>query len=242
MASLKWNLQLASGADAAFGQWAREQIITEMRRRLLVNRYQVLVKIMAYLKLTFWETPVCKAMTGRDPANDLPAEFGITDHEMTLVAEHMAEVIGSSAMLVGPEIPYTSTPGSVMVAEIKAVSADWPKYELGNKTAYESSPSGRWIRWMRWMLEQPEIDFITAAFDIVYRGENLVIDTRIQKRSRSGRALMARISQLQKIGLDKGGYLFPDICRQKAGKNFLEYTFSQPGVGEHVLNIVREYL
>jgi hypothetical protein len=242
MASLKYNLQLAPGADAAFSQYAREQIVNEMRRRLLLNRSSILTKIMAYLKLTFWNTPVCKAMTGRDPSNDLAAEFGVTDHDMQMVAEHMAEVIGSSPMLIGPDQPFAFTPGTVMVCEVKAVSADWPKYELGKRTAYPSEPSGMWIKWMQWMLEDPAIDFITAQFDIVYRGESMFYDLRIEKKSRSGRAVMASLKQLEARGLAKGGYLFPDICRPKANQNFLEYTFSQPGVGEHILNVVKGYL
>lgn len=176
---------------------------------------------------TFNNSDVAKALRGQG-GTDLPAHFGLTDSEAGALANGMADLIGRSVQLVSKR-----TGGSVSL-RIQAVDDDWNKYLNLPGAQYISRPSNIIIPVARWLLIDPTIDIGQAAYDIVFEGEDQAIDVRIQKVSRSGRAIMVSLDSLG----GSGGYVLPDIVSGRGGQNFIEMTLGQPEVAKKAATIL----
>jgi len=170
---------------------------------------------------------VARALRGQS-AEDLPAHFGLTDTQAHGLVEGMANLIKGSVHF---EIGIRYNRGFL---RIQAVKRDWAAYLALPGAQYVSSPSNITIPVMRWLLMDPTIDIGQAAYDIVFSGENASLDARIQKVSRSGRAIMVSLEQL---GGD-GGYVLPSIIAGNLGENFIEYTLGRDRTASEVAQIV----
>jgi len=187
----------------------------------------VATSISKMLVKTFNGSDVAKALRGQG-GTDLPAHFGLSDGTARALADGMAALVGQSVQFVNKKA------GNSVTVRIQAVSDNWTEY-LGIPGAeYMSRPSNITIPVARWLLIDPTIDVGQAAYDIVFAGENNKIDARIQKVSRSGRAIMV---SLETLG-GSGGYVLPAIVSGRAGQNFIEYTLGQPGVAKEAASIL----
>jgi len=176
----------------------------------------------------FNETQVAKALRGQG-GTDLPAHLGLDDSTANSLADGMAGLIRASVRMMSK-----STSNGVVAVRIQAVKDNWDEY-LGLPGAqYISRPSNITIPVARWLLVDPSIDIGQAAYDIVFKGEAEKFDVRIQKVSRSGRAIMV---SLQTLG-GGGGYVLPAIISGQAGQNFIEYALGQPNVAVKAATIL----
>lgn len=167
----------------------------------------------------FNNTVVAKSLRGQG-SEDLPAHFGLNDSMANALADGMAELIQTSVRLL------SQSAGGMVSLRIQAIETNWDKYLSLPGAQYVSSPSNVLIPVVKWLLMDPSIDIGQAAYDIVFKGENEKFDMRIQKVSRSGRAIMV---SLEALG-GGGGYVLPSIISGQAGQNFIEYALGQPGV------------
>ncbi len=167
----------------------------------------------------FNNSDVAKALRGNG-TEDLPAHFGLSDNVAKSLADGMAELIRNSVHILG------GGTGGVMSIKIQAVQNDWNQYLSLPGAQYISQPSNVTIPVVRWLLVDPSIDIGQAAYDIVFKGDDEKFDVRINKVSRSGRAIMVALSSLG----GSGGYVLPSIVSGQGGQNFIEYTLRQKGV------------
>lgn len=167
----------------------------------------------------FNNTAVARALRGQG-AEDLPAHLGLDDSTANALADGMAEMIRTSVRILS-----RSGKGSVSL-RIQAVEDNWNEYLTLPGAQYVSYPSKVTIPVIKWLLVDPSIDIGQAAYDIVFQGEDEKFDVRIQKVSRSGRAIMVSLVALG----GGGGYVLPDIISRQGGQNFIEYTLGQKGV------------
>ncbi len=196
--------------------------------RVAFNSANIIQKIGNFLATIFEGTDVAQGLRGGG-SDDLAAHFGLSDAMADNLASAMAEVIRQSISITN--IP-TNQGG---VIQIRAISMDYAAFFGLPGAEYLSHPSNITIPVMRWLLVDPNIDIGQAAYDIVFSGEgNTAIDARIEKVSRSGRAIMVALEQLG----GSGGYVLPEIVRGYAGENFLEFVIRQPGVAQQVAQIV----
>ncbi len=227
MANTRLKIQFASNT--------RDQLIKGVIRhgsrafaRSVISKGQVITTgISTMLVKAFNNSDVARALRGQG-ATDLPAHFGLSDSDANSLADGMAGIIGKSVRLISKRIG-----GSVSI-RIQAVSKDWNLY-LGLPGAqYISRPSNITIPIAKWLLIDPNIDIGQAAYDIVFLGDDKKLDVRIQKVSRSGRAIMV---SLESLG-GSGGYVLPDIVSGRGGQNFIEYTLGKPGIAKEAVNIL----
>ncbi len=196
--------------------------------RAVISRGQVITTAIATMLIrVFNKSEVAKALRGQG-GTDLPAHFGLSDDEANGLVEGMAGIIGRSVRLSSRR-----TGGSVGV-RIQAVKKDWNEYLSLPGASYMSKPSNITIPVAKWLLVDPTIDIGQAAYDIVFLGEDNKIDVRIQRASRSGRAIMVSLDSLG----GSGGYVLPGIVSGLGGQNFIEYTLGQPGVAKEAANIL----
>jgi hypothetical protein len=167
----------------------------------------------------FNNSAVAKALRGQG-SEDLPAHLGLSNSIANGLVDGMAGIIQTSVIISGKAI------GSVMSIRIQAVKNDWDEYLNLPGAQYTSQPSNITIPVARWLLVDPSIDIGQAAYDIVFRGDDKKFDVQIQKKSRSGRAIMVSLKTLG----GGGGYVLPSIISGQAGENFIEYTLGQQGV------------
>lgn len=184
-------------------------------------------EIGAMLVKTFNATDVAKSLRGQG-SDDLPAHFGLDDGTANALADGMASLIKSSVRIL------SRREGDTVSIKIKAVPSDWSEYLALPGAQYVSSPSNITIPIAKWLLIDPSIDIGQAAYDIVFQGESGRFDTRIQKVSRSGRAIMV---SLQTLG-GTGGYVMPAIVSGQAGQNFIEMTLGQQNVAKEAAMIL----
>jgi len=196
-------------------------------RRAMAKASTTSQKIGRMLVTTFNNTPVAKSLRGQGP-EDLPAHFGLTNSMANALADGMAELIRSSVRIL------SRGSAKEVSLRIQAVPRDWNSYLALPGAQYVSSPSSVVIPVVRWLLMDPTIDIGQAAYDIVFRGENQQLDVRIQKVSRSGRAIMVSLKALG----GTGGYVLPDIISGQSGQNFIEYSLGQPHVAEDAAKIL----
>lgn len=196
--------------------------------RSVISRGQVITTAIATMLIkVFNKSEVAKALRGQG-GTDLPAHFGLSDSVASSLANGMAVLIGQSVRLVSKR-----TGGSVSI-RIQAVRRDWNEYLSIPGAEYRSQPSNITIPVARWLLVDPTIDIGQAAYDIVFLGEDNKLDVRIQKASRSGRAIMVSLDSLG----GSGGYVLPGIVSGHGGQNFIEYTLGQPGIAKEAANIL----
>lgn len=174
----------------------------------------------------FNNTDVAKALRGQS-TTDLPAHFGLSDARAAALADGMANLIRESINIIVQR-------NAAIIVHIQAVEKNWEPYLNLPGAEYPSHPSNIVIPVMRWMLLDPSIDIGQAAYEIIFKGQNKKWDTRIQRASRSGRAIMVSLQQLG----GAGGYVLPAIISQQAGANFIEYSLGQPGVAKEALHIL----
>jgi hypothetical protein len=167
----------------------------------------------------FNSSAVARALRGQG-SEDLPAHFGLSDSTANSLVDGMAELIRTSVRIKGGNI------GGIASVRILAVKKDWEIYLSLPGAQYKSMPSNIIIPVAKWLLIDPSIDIGQAAYDIVFSGEDQKFDVRINKVSRSGRAIMVSLAVLG----GGGGYVLPSIVSNQAGQNFIEYTLGQPGV------------
>lgn len=167
----------------------------------------------------FDNSAVAKALRGNG-IEDLPAHFGLSDSAANALADGMAGLIRSSVHILG------GGTGGVMSIKIRAIENDWSQYLSLPGAKHISQPSNIAIPVVEWLLVNPNIDIGQAAYDIVFKGEDEKFDVRINKVSRSGRAIMVALSSLG----GGGGYVLPGIVSGQGGQNFIEYTLGQQGV------------
>lgn len=195
--------------------------------RALAKASIISKKIGVMLVGKFNNSAVAQALRGQG-SPDLPAHFGLSDGVAKALADGMAELIRTSVRIL-----TRGTGGSVSIT-IRAIEDNWGEY-LGLPGAqYVSYPSNITIPVARWLLINPNIDIGQASYDIVFSGEDNRFDVRIQKVSRSGRAIMVALSTLG----GGGGYVLPGIISGQGGQNFIEYTLGQPNVALEAANIL----
>ncbi len=183
------------------------------------------------LASTFNNSDVAMALRGQG-GEDLPAHFGLSDGDANALVDGMANLIRKSVRIVSQ--------GSIDTASVRiqAVPDDWNEYTSLPGAQYISQPSNITIPVVRWLLIDPNIDIGQAAFDIVFEGEGDGFDARIQKVSRSGRAIMV---SLETLG-GGGGYVLPSIVSGQSGQNFIEFTLGQSSVATQAATILMKHV
>jgi hypothetical protein len=196
--------------------------------RIAFNSTIIIQNIGNFLATIFEGTEVARSLRGTG-STDLAAHFGLSDSRADNLVSAMSEVIRQSVSII------TKPTDSGGIVQIRAIPIDYSAF-LGLPGAeYTSHPSNIIIPVMKWMLIDPDIDIGQAAYDIVFSGqENAAIDARIEKVSRSRRAIMVALEQLG----GGSGYVLPAIIRGNAGTNFIEFVIRQPGIAQQVAKIV----
>ncbi len=206
----------------------RQQGSKKIFNKLAFNASKISNQIGDFLVEIFESTDVARSLRGNGII-DLPAHFGLSSSSANQLVSNMGDVIKRSVSL-GTKL---SQKGGVI--QIRAIDNSFSQFLSLPNASYTSSPSNVTIPVMRWMLIDPDIDVGQAAYDIVFQGEGgSAIDITIQKKSRSGRAIMVTLEQLG------GGspYVLPSIVRGSAGKNFIEFVIRKQGVAEKAAQIV----
>ncbi len=196
--------------------------------RVAFNSATIIQKIGDFLITAFENTEIAQALRGNG-SDDLAAHFGLTDGQANSLVDSMGAIIRGSVLI------STKPTDAGGIVQIRAIPIDYAAFLALSDGEYVSEPSGITIPVMKWLLLDPNIDIGQAAFDIVFSGERgSAIDARIDKISRSGRAIMVSLEQLG----GGGGYVLPEIVRGNAGENFIEFVIRQPGVAQEVAKIV----
>jgi len=194
--------------------------VSRRSRRLRERIGQILVT-------AFDSTAVARGLRG-DGTSDLAAHFGLTDSQASRLADNMGNVIRNSVRIMVRQFRLR---GAV---QIRAVESDFTDFLTLPNASYISQQSGITIPVMQWLLIDPNIDIGQAAYNIVFSGESGRFDTRINRVSRSGRAIMVKLSQLG----GSSGYVLPAIVRGDMGGNFIELALSQKGIARQIGQIV----
>jgi len=228
MAKITFNVQPTTKTIVQLAKGVKREGSRVWAGRAMAQAAIVSKEIGNMLVKVFNETPIAKALRGQG-GTDLPAHLGLGDSMANSLADGMAGLIRASVRLMS----RNAGDGAVAV-RIQAIEDNWNEY-LGLPGAqYVSQPSNITIPVARWLLVDPSIDIGQAAYDIVFRGENEKFDVRIQKVSRSGRAIMVSLKALG----GSGGYVLPAIISGQAGQNFIEYALGQPTVATEAANIL----
>lgn len=198
--------------------------------RAMANATAISRDIGDMLVKIFNDTSVAKAIRGQG-GEDLPAHFGLSYSVANALVDGMAALIRSSVRIMSK-----SAGDNGVSIRIQAVEDNWNDYLSLPGAQYVSNPSNITIPVAKWLLIDPNIDIGQAAYDIVFKGEDDKFDVRIQKVSRSGRAIMV---SLESLG-GGGGYVLPAIISGQSGENFVEYSLRQKGVAMEATRILME--
>jgi hypothetical protein len=216
-----------------FNKQLREGVLREGSKEFIKRVSQRSTKIISevgnMLANELNGTDVIKSLMGQG-STDLAAHFGLSDSSTSSMANGMLEIVKKSVRI------KTSIAQLRAIINITAVNKDWQEFLSLPLAEYISQPSNITIPVIRWMLIDPDIDIGQASYDIVFKGsEGGKFDARIQKVSRSGRAIMSKLTQLS------GGssYVLPDIIRGNLGQNFIEFTIGQQGIVDKVFEILK---
>lgn len=227
MAGFGMSIEPTANIDAQLLKGVKREGSKLWARRAMAKASTISQKIGKMLVTKFNNTPVAKSLRGHG-SEDLPAHFGLSDSVANALVDGMGELIRSSVRIL-------SRGSSDQVSLwIQAVPRDWSSYLSLPGAQYVSSPSNVTVPVVRWLLIDPNIDIGQAAYDIVFRDEDQQIDVRIQKVSRSGRAIMVSLKALG----GTGGYVLPEIVSGQFGKNFIEYSLGQSQVAEEAARIL----
>jgi hypothetical protein len=190
--------------------------------RVLTRAALISQEIGTMLVKIFNNTVVAKALRGQG-SEDLPAHFGLDDSTANALADGMAELIRSSVHIL------SRSQGDTVSIRIQAVEKNWGEYLSLPGAQYISSPSNITIPVVKWLLMDPNIDIGAAAYQIIFSGDSEQFNTRIQKVSRSGRAIMV---SLEALGGGGTPYVLPSIVSGGMGENFIEMALGQKGVSQ----------
>lgn len=227
MAQINFRIEPTTKTKAQLIKGVKKEGSKIWARHVMAGAVIISREIGDMLVSKFNNTEVAKALRGHG-GDDLPAHFGLSDATANALADGMAGLIRSSVrMLSRSEINAVSL-------RIQAVEDDWGEYLNLPGAQYVSSPSNITIPVARWLLIDPSIDIGAAAYDLVFKGEDQKFDVRIQKVSRSGRAIMV---SLEALG-GGGGYVLPSIVSGGMGENFVEYSLRQKGVAMEAATIL----
>lgn len=209
-----FNTQLSKGS--------KEAITRIISTKALFKSKTIIPQIGKFLADTLLESDVIKALLGNGSV-DLQAHFGLTDDLTVSLINGMLSLVQNSVKM------RVNRNNQNLIIQILAGSTEWENYRSIPGAKYISESSGITIPVSDWLLISPDIDIGQAAYDIVFDGNQVDL-----KRSRSGRALMVELSKIS------GGspYILPDVVHPRQGKNFIEYTLSQPQIGKKVMEIV----
>lgn len=194
--------------------------------RVALNFKSIASEVGNFLAHTASQTDVMKSLRGAGSV-DLPAHFGLSDSEAAGLVEGMLQIIRNS-VVVSFNTQHANGRGTII---IQAIKSDFQEFLALPNASYVSQPSNITIPLVSWMLLDPSIDPSTAAYAIVFNGDNM-FDS---KSSRSGRAIMVTLKRLG------GGtsYTLPSIISQMSGgANFIENAISQPGIAQKVADLV----
>lgn len=227
MARINFSIQPNTQTLSQLTNGVRKEGSKAMVGRIFANGQAIAKDISTMLIVKFNESVVAKSLRGQGP-EDLAAHFGLSDSVASALADGMADLIGNSVQIAG------SSAGGVTSVRIQAVETDWNKYLSLPGARHISQPSNIEIPVVKWLLIDPNIDIGQAAYDIVFEGESSQFNARIQKVSRSGRAIMVSLDALG----GGGGYVLPSIISGHGGANFIEHTLGQKGVALAAANIV----
>lgn len=212
------------------------QLVTGVRKegsrilagRALAHASEISKGIGNMLVNKFENTAVAKALRGQG-VEDLPAHLGLDDSTANSLVNGMAGMIRASVRILS-----RSGKGAVSL-RIQAVEDNWNEYLTLPGAQYVSYPSKVTIPVVKWLLMDPSIDIGTAAYQIIFSGESEQFNTRIQKVSRSGRAIMV---SLESLGGGGTPYVLPAIVSGGMGENFIEMTLGQKGVAMEAATIL----
>lgn len=197
-----------------------------LNNRVALNFKQIASEVGNFLATVAGQSDVMKSLRGGGSV-DLPAHFGLSDGDANGLVEGMLNIIRGS-VVVGFTTQGSNGRGTI---NIKAVQADFQEFLALPGASYISKPSNITIPVVEWMLLNPTVDSSTAAYAIVFSGDNMFNS----KSSRSGRAIMVTLKRLG------GGtsYVLPDIISKGSlGNNFIEFALSQEGVARKCAEIV----
>lgn len=227
MANTIFKIELTSNTMSQLIAGVRKQGSRQWAGRVLAKASLISQDIGTMLVRVFNNTDVAKSLRGQG-SEDLPAHFGLNDSIANSLADGMGDLIRSSVQLL------SISEGNVISIRIQAVERDWGKYLSLPGATYLARPSNILIPVVKWMLIDPNIDVGAAAYDIVFEGEGAGFDTRIQRVSRSGRAIMVSLDTLG----GSGGYVLPSIISGGMGENFIELTLGQKNVARQAAMIL----
>ncbi len=227
MSQIRFNIEPLPGSMAGLSKHVRSRVSTLWARRVMGRASAISKDIGDMLVSIFNNTQVAQALRGHG-SEDLPAHFGLDDITANALADGMAGLIKSSVRILS-----RNADGSVSI-RIQAVEKNWQEYLNLPGAQYLSQPSNITIPVAKWLLIDPTIDIGQAVYDIVFEGEDSRLDMRIQRVSRSGRAIMVA---LQSLG-GGGGYVLPAIIAGQAGQNFIEYALGQQDIVINASNIL----
>ncbi len=229
MPGLIFNIQPTSKLLDQLTKGVRRAGSVAWTRRVFSQASAIGQQIGIMLVKAFENTLVAQSLRGQG-SEDLPAHFGLDDGTANALVNGMGDLIRSSIRLSS-----ISKKGVVSI-RIQAVEKDWVKYLSLPGAQYRSQPSNITIPVVRWLLIDPNIDIGQAAYDIVFHGEDERFDARIQKVSRSGRAIMV---SLESLG-GGGGYVLPGIISGQFGQNFIEFALGQPDIAKRAAIILMD--
>jgi hypothetical protein len=227
MARINFRIQPSAKTMSQLSNGVKKEGSKAMAARALTNAATISKDIGLMLVAKFNSSIVARSLRGQG-STDLSSHFGLSDSQANSLADGMSELIRKSVRIIG-----SSAPGSTSI-RIQAVEKDWSQYLSLPGAQYVSKPSNITIPVVRWLLIDPSIDIGQAAYDIVFEGEGGQFDARIQKVSRSGRAIMVSLDSLG----GSGGYVLPSIIAGQSGQNFIEYTLGQKDVAEKAAAIL----
>lgn len=227
MAQITLGIQVTAKTMSQLTRGVKSEGSKIWSMRALAKAAIISKKIGSMLVSKFNNSAVAQALRGQS-SEDLPAHFGLSDGMAKALADGMAGLIRNSVQIL------TRGTGKSVSITIKAIEDSWNEYLSLPGAHYVSHPSNITIPVARWLLIDPNIDIGQASYDIVFSGEDSRFDVRIQKVSRSGRAIMVSLSALG----GGGGYVLPGIVSGQGGQNFIEYTLGQKGVAFEAASIL----
>lgn len=225
MASFK--IEIPSTFQSQLRSGVAKNTTDQIFARIGFTASNILKQVSDLLVNIFESTEVAQSLRGNG-SEDLAAHFGLSSSEANSLVEGMSSIIYNSVNLI------TQKTGDTGIIQIKAIDTNYSEFLSLPGAEYASQPSNIIIPVMRWLLIDPDIDIGAGAYDIVFLGKNAKLDARIERVSRSGRAIMV---ELEKLG-GGSGYVLPAIVRGNAGANFIEYVLRQSGVAQQVAEII----
>jgi len=200
-------------------------------QKVMTNAQQIDKAVMNRVVDRFRKTQVVQSILNTGSI-DLQAHLGLTPVLAKSLVDGMEEMIRNSFRLAS-----VGTGNSVSIS-IQAVDDNWQTYLSLPGATYISKSSGIEIPVLGWLLIDPSIDIGQASYEIIFRGYSSKMDTRINKCSRSRRAIMVSLEELG----GGGGYVLPAIISGNAGQNFIEYAIRQRAFAEEIGTIVMDII